>query len=108
MEFITNPLTAGVLGLLGLGFAAFTYFEVLRKPAGNRLMIEISNTIHDGAMIFLKREYSILAIFIIVVALLIALFLPYGLQTAGVFILGALFSILAGLFGMQAATRANV
>jgi K(+)-stimulated pyrophosphate-energized sodium pump len=93
---------------VGLGFAAFTYFEVLQKPAGTQLMMEISNAIHDGAMVFLKREYSILVIFVVLVALLIAIFLPYGLQTAGAFVLGSSFSILAGLFGMKAATRANV
>lgn len=108
MEFFTNPLTAGVLGLLGLAFAAFTYFEVVKRPAGTQVMIDISNTIHDGAMVFLKREYSILAIFIVVAAILIAIFLPYGPQTAGAFVFGSLFSILAGFFGMKAATRANV
>jgi K(+)-stimulated pyrophosphate-energized sodium pump len=108
MEFFTNPLTACVLGVLGLAFAAFTYFEVVKFPTGNQTMQEISNTIHDGAMVFLKREYSILAIFIVVIAILITIFLPYGPQTAGAFVFGSLFSILAGFFGMKAATRANV
>ncbi|HXG64011.1 MAG TPA: sodium-translocating pyrophosphatase [Blastocatellia bacterium] len=108
MELLTNPITAGVLGIIGLAFAGLTYMEVVRKPAGSQRMVEISNVIHDGAMVFLKREYSILAIFIVVVALLVAFFLPYGPQTAGAFVGGALFSILAGFFGMKAATRANV
>jgi K(+)-stimulated pyrophosphate-energized sodium pump len=108
MELVTNPLAAGVLGLIGLAFAAFTYFEVVRQPSGNKLMVEISNTIHDGAMVFLKREYSILVVFVVVVSVLIALFLPYGTATAAAFVLGAGFSILAGFFGMKAATRANV
>ncbi|HLG17243.1 MAG TPA: sodium-translocating pyrophosphatase [Blastocatellia bacterium] len=108
MDFITHPITFAVLALVGLGFAAFTYVEVVRRPAGNKLMVEISDLIHDGAMIFLKREYSILAIFILVVAVLIVLFLPYGAQTAGAFVGGASFSILAGFCGMKAATRANV
>ncbi|MCI0488559.1 MAG: sodium-translocating pyrophosphatase [Blastocatellia bacterium] len=106
--FLTSPLTAGILGLLGLGFAGLTYMEVIKRPSGNKLMVEISNTIHDGAMVFLKREYSILAIFVAVVAVLIAVFLPYGPQTSGAFVAGALFSIMAGFFGMKAATRANV
>jgi K(+)-stimulated pyrophosphate-energized sodium pump len=108
MELLTNPVTAGVLGIIGLAFAALTYFEVIKKPTGNDKMTEISNTIHDGAMVFLKREYSILAVFIVIVAILIGLFLPYGVQTAGAFVFGALFSIMAGFFGMKAATRANV
>jgi len=108
MELFINPLTAGVLGVLGLAFAGYTYFEVVKRPAGTQVMVDISNTIHDGAMVFLKREYSILAIFIVAVAILIALFLPYGPQTAGAFVFGSLFSIMAGFFGMKAATRANV
>jgi K(+)-stimulated pyrophosphate-energized sodium pump len=108
MNLILNPLAVGLLGLIGLGFAGLTYMEVLRKPAGSRLMEEISDTIHDGAMVFLKREYSILAIFVAVVTVLIAAFLPYGIETAVAFLLGAAFSILAGFFGMKAATRANV
>lgn len=108
MELFINPLTAGVLGVLGLVFAGLTYFEVVKRPAGTQLMADISNTIHDGAMVFLKREYSILAIFVVAVAVLIAIFLPYGPQTAGAFVFGSLFSIMAGFFGMKAATRANV
>lgn len=108
MDFLTNPLTSCALGLIGLAFAAFTYAEVVRRPAGSSLMKEISDTIHNGAMIFLKRVYTMLAVFILVVAGLIAIFLPYGPQTAATFAAGALFSILAGFFGMKAATRANV
>ncbi|MBI3654583.1 MAG: sodium-translocating pyrophosphatase [Acidobacteria bacterium] len=107
-ELFINPLTACVLGLLGLAAAAYTFFEIVRKPAGNERMREISDTIHDGAMVFLKRQYSILLAFIVVVAILIYSFLPYGLPTAAAFITGSLFSILAGFFGMKAATRANV
>jgi K(+)-stimulated pyrophosphate-energized sodium pump len=108
MEILMNPVTSGVIGVIGLAFAALTYLEVVRKPPGNDTMIDISNTIHDGAMVFLKREYTILAVFIVTVALLIGIFLPYGVQTAGAFVFGAIFSILAGFFGMKAATRANV
>ncbi|MEW6206856.1 MAG: sodium-translocating pyrophosphatase [Acidobacteriota bacterium] len=108
MEFLTDPLTSGVLGVAGLLFAALTYVEVMRKPAGSNKMKEISAAIHDGAMVFLKREYSILALFVVAVALLIALFLPYGMPTAVAFIGGSSFSILSGFFGMKAATRANV
>ncbi|HWP43017.1 MAG TPA: sodium/proton-translocating pyrophosphatase, partial [Blastocatellia bacterium] len=108
MDLLTNPVTAGVLGIIGLAFAGLTYIEVVKRPSGNEKMTDISNIIHDGAMVFLKREYSILVIFIVVVALLIGIFLPYGIQTAGAFVFGALFSILAGFFGMKAATRANV
>ncbi len=108
MEFFTNPLTSGVLGIIGLAFAAYTYYEVVKQPAGNEKMTEIASIIHDGAMVFLKREYTILAAFVVAVAVLIAIFLPYGVATALAFVFGALFSVCAGFFGMKAATRANV
>ena len=95
-----------VLGALGLVFAAMLYFTMLRRDQGNERMREIADAIHDGAMAFLRREYSILFIFIVVVAGLLAWKL--GVQTAGAFIGGAACSIIAGFSGMKAATRANV
>jgi len=80
----------------------------MRHPAGEGLMIEISNAIHEGAMVFLKREYTLLALFIVVVAAAILFGLPEGHRTALSFVAGALCSLLAGFFGMKAATRANV
>lgn len=69
-------------------------------------MQEISGLIQSGAMAFLRREYSILALFVAVVAGLLAWQL--NVETAGTFIFGAVCSIFAGFIGMQAATRANV
>lgn len=104
----TLILLMPLIGLVGLVFAALTYRQVLRQPAGDGLMTDISNAIHDGAMVFLRREYSILLIFIAIVAVAIALGLPHGGLTALSFILGASCSMAAGFFGMKAATRANV
>ena len=94
------------IGLLGLAFAAGSFVAVGRKSAGNERMREIGALIHAGAMAFLRRQYSILAVFIVFVAGLIAWQL--NVQTAGCFIAGAISSILAGFTGMQAATRANM
>jgi K(+)-stimulated pyrophosphate-energized sodium pump len=69
-------------------------------------MKEISTYIHEGAMAFLTREYKSLAIFI--VALFVILTFLINISTAICFLFGALFSILAGYVGMQAATKANV
>jgi K(+)-stimulated pyrophosphate-energized sodium pump len=69
-------------------------------------MQEIADQIHLGAMVFLKREYQILSIFILLVAILLAW--GIGLYTALAFIGGAICSILAGRIGMNAATKANV
>jgi K(+)-stimulated pyrophosphate-energized sodium pump len=69
-------------------------------------MKEISTYIHEGAMAFLTREYKSLAVFI--VALFVILTFLINISTAICFLFGALFSILAGYVGMQAATKANV
>ena len=60
-------ILAILLGVVGLLFAFILFLTIKKKPAGDDVMIELSNVIHDGAMVFLKREYSILAIFIVVV-----------------------------------------
>ena len=100
--------SAPVLGILGLIVATVIYFTVKAMPAGNGKMVEISDAIHDGAMAFLKREYKVLAVFIVVVFCLMLTAGDLGWRTAVAFLGGALCSIFAGLFGMQAATKANV
>jgi K(+)-stimulated pyrophosphate-energized sodium pump len=99
-------LGAAVLGVVGLLFALGLFISIKKKSPGNETMIELANTIHDGAMVFLKREYSILAIFIVVVFVLLAW--KIALYTAIAFLSGACCSMIAGFFGMKAATRANV
>lgn len=71
-------------------------------------MQEISSYIHEGAMAFLSREYRSLAVFIIVLFIVLTLAPGLGIKVAFTFLVGALFSILAGFSGMQVATRANV
>jgi len=97
---------AQILGVVGLIFAVILYFTIKSKDAGNDLMKDIAAQIAHGAMVFLKREYSILAIFIVVVFILLFIFITKA--TAIAFLCGALCSMLAGYFGMQAATKANV
>jgi len=65
-------LLAVLIGLVGLLFAIILYLWIRSRNAGTKIMQEISGVIHDGAMVFLKREYSILVIFIIVVFALLA------------------------------------
>ena len=69
-------------------------------------MQEIAAAIHEGAMVFLKQEYQLLAVFVLVVFALLGLFISGA--TAVAFMAGAICSMLAGYFGMEAATRANV
>ena len=95
-----------VAGVFGLGAALFVYRYVARQPGGTDVMTELADQIHDGAMAFLRREYTVLAIFVAVVAVL--LFLAIGQASALAYVAGASSSVLAGFFGMKAATRANV
>ncbi|MDA1314531.1 MAG: sodium-translocating pyrophosphatase [Acidobacteria bacterium] len=93
------------VGLAGLLCSLLFFVLVSKKSPGNERMQEISAMIHDGAMAFLYREYRILAVFVVVVAGLLAWKL--GIETMICFICGAIFSILAGFIGMKAATKAN-
>ena len=95
------------LGLLGLVVAAFIYVWVRRQPAGSEKMMSIALQIQTGAAAFLRREYSVLIPFVLIVAVLLYLALR-SLPTSLAFLGGATSSMLAGLFGMNAATRANV
>ncbi len=96
---------APFFGVAGAIFAFFLFAYVKSFSNGNETMIELEDMIHDGAMAFLKREYSILVIFIAAVFAL----LWYGInwQTAVAFLTGAFCSGVAGFSGMTAATRAN-
>ncbi|WP_198925062.1 sodium/proton-translocating pyrophosphatase, partial [Clostridium botulinum] len=97
------PIVCGVLALI----CALTLSNgIIKEDAGNEKMAEISGYIHEGAMAFLKREYKYLAGFIVIVSIIIIVALDY--KTALCFICGAIFSILAGYFGMNVATKANV
>ncbi len=97
---------APVLSVVALLFAAYKAWYVSKAPAGNSRMQEIAAAIAEGANAFLTSEYKILAIFIVALFALIAIFINIG--TALCFLIGALFSIGAGFFGMKVATRANV
>ena len=95
-----------VAAVLALLFAGYKAHYVQTAAPGNSRMQEIAASIAEGADAFLRSEYKILAIFITVLFVLIAVFIDIG--TAVCFVVGALCSILAGFFGMKVATRANV
>ena len=97
---------APALAAAALLFAAYKARFVSKAAPGNEKMQEIASAIAEGANAFLMSEYKILAIFIVVLFALIAVFIDLG--TAVCFILGALSSIAAGFCGMKVATKANV
>ena len=92
---------------LSLITALLLSFYILRKPAGNEKMQEISEAIHKGALTFLHKEYEVLAVFLIAVALLLYLLLENGGKLAISFVIGGISSALAGNIGMRIATKAN-
>ena len=109
------PWIAYLIPFLGIAGLAFTYVKsswVAKQEVGTEKMARIAANISDGAMSFLKAEYSILAVFVIAVGLL----LGYAGSTqassspliALSFVLGAFCSALAGFIGMKVATKANV
>jgi K(+)-stimulated pyrophosphate-energized sodium pump len=102
-SLLISPVIAGVVGLI---LAVVLYLRVKAQPAGNETMNRIAGYIREGAMAFLVREYKVLFVYAIVVGL--ALWYALGGLAAGSFILGSFLSLLAGFFGMKAATYANV
>ncbi len=98
-----SPAIAGVIGLV---LAVVLYLRVKAQPSGNETMNRIAGYVREGAMAFLVREYKVLFVYSIVVGA--ALWFALGPIAAGSFILGAFLSLLAGFFGMKAATYANV
>jgi len=104
------PIIMAVLGLL---FMAAKRSWVLKQDAGDGKMKEISDYIYEGALAFLKAEYRLLTIFVIIASVALAgiTFLP-GAKThlliVIAFIFGAIFSALAGNMGMKIATKTNV
>ncbi|MCB9128363.1 MAG: sodium-translocating pyrophosphatase [Ardenticatenales bacterium] len=102
-----NPvLFSLIIGLLGLAYVAYTTQQVLGRDQGNADMQRIGKAIQEGATAFLYAEYRVLAIFVAVVAVILALALNW--QTALSFIVGALLSALAGNIGMNIAVRSNL
>ncbi|MES2485000.1 MAG: sodium-translocating pyrophosphatase, partial [Bacteroidota bacterium] len=103
------PLVMAVLGLL---FMAAKRAWVLKQDAGDGKMKEISDYIYEGALAFLKAEYKLLTIFVVVASIALAA-IAYIVPTTHylivvAFIFGAFFSALAGNMGMKIATKTNV
>ena len=102
-----------VMAIIGLLFMGIKRTWVLKQDAGDGKMKEISDYIYEGALAFLKAEYKLLTIFVIIASIALAgiTFIP-GVKThlliVVAFIFGALFSAYAGNIGMKIATKTNV
>jgi K(+)-stimulated pyrophosphate-energized sodium pump len=106
---------AYLIPVFGIVALLYTYLKaawVTKQDAGNERMTEIAKYIADGAMAFLKAEYKILSYFGIIMALLLGVMGATNEKShwsiAIAFLIGAIFSALAGFIGMRIATKANV
>ncbi len=101
-----------IFGVIGLIYMAYLYSWVSKQDAGSDKMKSISDSIAEGAMSFLKAEYRVLAIFVIIAGILLGVLSTQVATTHWLivvaFVLGAVFSITAGYIGMKIATKANV
>ncbi len=99
-------LVPPILGIVGLLCALVLYGMVMKYPEGEAPIKKIGDQIHEGAMVFMKREYSLLAIFLAIQVVLTYIFLDQSVAIAVV--VGAVSSSIAGWLGMYSATKANV
>ena len=101
-----------IMAIIGLLYMVAKQSWVLKQDAGDGKMKEISDYIYDGALAFLKAEYKLLAIFVVVVSVLlfiVSLIVPSTHWLIVIaFIFGAIFSAYAGNIGMKIATKTNV
>ncbi len=104
MDYMFIALIAGVLGL---GFALFSVFYVLKQSEGTERMKEISAAIKEGALAFLRREYQILAVFVIAVTIILSVIPDLGWRVGLSFMFGAICSMGTGYAGMSMAIRSN-
>src|SRR5689334_18110985 len=95
-----------VCGVIAIAYGAYLIFWVLRQPAGSARMQEIAAAIQEGAMAYMRRQYTTIAVVAIILAFIIGIFLHW--QAALGFLIGAILSGATGFIGMSIAVRANV
>ncbi len=99
-------LIAILIGIVGIIYGLVLAKVVLSYKVTDKSMLKISNAIYKGAMAFLKREYTTIAIIAAILAVVFGIFI--NIETTVTFVVGAIFSALAGFIGMSISTRANV
>ena len=102
---MTNFGIVIAFGAASVILAIILAISILKKDPGNEKMIKISRAIQDGALAFLKEEYKTMALWIVVFAIVIGIVISPVVATC--FVIGTIFSISSGFFGMIIATRAN-
>jgi K(+)-stimulated pyrophosphate-energized sodium pump len=104
-----------LIGLITVLFAIYLAWDVLRRDTGTEEMQEVSGTIHEGAMAFLRRQYTTIAGLAVITSVLIGLLIGsvendshLGVLTAIAFLVGAFASGLSGFIGMYVAVSSNI
>ena len=101
-------LSSIIAAIIGLGFAAWLAMTIKKQAVQNKRAQVIADFIREGAKTFLMKEYKILAVFIVIAAIIIAVIPALSWRMAIAFVVGAVFSLLAGFIAMKVATIANV
>ena len=100
-----------ILALIGLAYMLIKKSWVMKQDAGDGKMKEISEHIYEGALAFLKAEYRLLAFFVVGASIVlagVAFYMDTTYLIVLAFIIGAIFSAVAGNMGMRIATKTNV
>lgn len=110
---LTVPVVALIVSVIALIYAIMLIISVVARSPGSAKMQAIAKAIQEGAMAYLNRQTMTISFFIVAIFLILAYFLPKGdhnngLLTAIAFLVGAIFSVLAGYIGMSVSVRANV
>jgi len=95
-----------VAAFLSIAYGLFLSFRVLQHPRGDKKMNDISDAIAEGANAYMKRQYTVVAIIGVVIAAI--LYFVFNPITAAGFVIGACFSAIAGVVGMNIAVRSNI
>ena len=116
MEILYLAIAAGAVAL---AFAALLTVRILKSDPGSEQVQAIGKAIQEGALAFLSREYRLLAVFVVAMFIVLAVFIDFDVldkvpgdsegvpKTAIAYIVGAIGSALAGFIGMTIAVRAN-
>src|SRR6476661_3730147 len=106
--FMHHPVLLGLVGAgIAVGYGLYLTWWLLRQPAGNEKMREISRAVQEGAAAYLKKQYTAIALVAIVPFILIGVYDKLGWGTAFGFLIGATLSAAAGFIGMNVAVRSN-
>jgi K(+)-stimulated pyrophosphate-energized sodium pump len=106
--FMHHPVLLGLVGAgIAVGYGLYLTWWLLKQPAGNERMREISRAVQEGAAAYLKKQYTAIALVAIVPFILLGLYDKLGWGTAFGFLIGASLSAAAGFIGMNVAVRSN-